>query len=210
MNAKRSTIVDLTDRQSERQERILDAAKTCFVRTGFDRTTMQDIAREAAMSSPNIYRYFESKEALVLGLAERDGQQRSAFILEPLAKPGAGIDALVEVFERYFAGLDRESAILSVDLWLNATRHPGIADIEARGDRTSREWLIQTFTSLATSPDCDPTALVDAISPLFRGMIVSRALKPGWDPAPAFAQLRALIQDGLGGRLQNQANRKET
>ena len=113
-------------------------------------------------------------------------------------------------FERYFAGLDRESAILSVDLWLNATRHPGISDIETRGDRTSREWLIQTFTSLATSPNCDPTALVDAIGPLFRGMIVSRALTPGYDPAPAFRQLRNLVEDGLAGRLQTQSNRKET
>ena len=33
-----------------RRARILDAAERCFVRAGFHRTTMQDVAAEAAMS----------------------------------------------------------------------------------------------------------------------------------------------------------------
>ena len=39
---------------------------------GFHRTTMQDVAAEAGMSPGNLYRYFPSKEAMVIGLAERD------------------------------------------------------------------------------------------------------------------------------------------
>src|SRR5829696_7361042 len=56
----------------ERRTRILDAAERCFVRTGFHRATMQDIAAEAGMSAGNLYRYFPSKDAMVVGLAERD------------------------------------------------------------------------------------------------------------------------------------------
>src|SRR5215203_6389495 len=63
------------DSQSERRTRILDAAERCFVRSGFHRTTMQDIASEAAMSPGNLYRYFPSKDAMVGGLAERDRAQ---------------------------------------------------------------------------------------------------------------------------------------
>src|ERR687894_2377279 len=61
-----------TDTASERRARILDAAERCFVRAGFHRTTMQDVAAEAGMSPGNLYRYFRSKDVIVAGLAERD------------------------------------------------------------------------------------------------------------------------------------------
>jgi AcrR family transcriptional regulator len=60
------------DPATERHARILDAAERCFVRSGFHRTTMQDIAAEAKMSPGNLYRYFQSKDALVAGITERD------------------------------------------------------------------------------------------------------------------------------------------
>ena len=50
--------------QAERRARILDAAERCFVRSGFHRTTMQDVAAEAKMSPGNLYRYFPSKGEL--------------------------------------------------------------------------------------------------------------------------------------------------
>ena len=208
LNATRGNIIDVTGPLSERQEHILDAAETCFVRNGFDRTTMQDIAREARMSSPNIYRYFASKEALVLGLAERDGK-RSAFIAEPLEKSGAGADDLMEMFARFFDHLRRERAILTLDLWLEATRNPSLAAIEARSNAEAHAWLVGTFTTLATSPACDPVLLIDAITPLLKGMIVSRALQPGFDPRPGLAQLHGLIEAGLAGRLPDHTIQKK-
>src|SRR5262245_28252439 len=56
----------------DRRSQILDAAERSFSRAGFHRTTMQDVAAEAGMSPGNLYRYFQSKDALVRGLCERD------------------------------------------------------------------------------------------------------------------------------------------
>ncbi len=200
MSVKHTSPVDNEDGLSKRQDIILDAAKTCFVRSGFDRTTMQEIAREAKMSSPNIYRYFSSKESLVIGLATRDSK-RYDFIVEPLENSGAGADAIIEVFKRYFATFDRESALLRVDLWLNATRNPKIAEIEALGQEASNAWLAQTLKSLATSPDCDPCAILEVIDPILRGLTLSFALTPGYDPTLALDQLRKIIESGLAGHL---------
>src|SRR3954462_6788758 len=66
-----SDIADI-DPAQDRRGRILDAAERCFVRAGFHRTTMQDVAAEAGMSPGNLYRYFPSKDAIVIGLTERD------------------------------------------------------------------------------------------------------------------------------------------
>src|ERR671927_571915 len=57
---------------ADRRAQILDAAERSFCRSGFHRTTMQDVAAEAGMSPGNLYRYFPSKDALVAGLCERD------------------------------------------------------------------------------------------------------------------------------------------
>lgn len=60
------------DTQRARREHILDAAGACFARQGFHRTTIQDICREAVLSPGALYIYFDSKEALIAGLCERD------------------------------------------------------------------------------------------------------------------------------------------
>jgi len=46
------------------QDRILDAAATCFRERGVEGTSMGDIATAAGLQRPNLYRYFPNKEAL--------------------------------------------------------------------------------------------------------------------------------------------------
>lgn len=55
-------------RGGEKREAILDGALTLFAERGFHGTTVPEIAREAGVGAGTIYRYFESKEALVNAL----------------------------------------------------------------------------------------------------------------------------------------------
>lgn len=61
-------------RVAEQRERILTAAKQCFVEHGLAHTTMRDIATQAEMSLGNIYRYFKNKETLIKNFIEDDNQ----------------------------------------------------------------------------------------------------------------------------------------
>lgn len=65
------------------RERILDAAVRVIPRLGLESTTMQRIAEEAGVSSPNLYWYFRSKDDLLLAVVERLAQ-----LLSPLAVLG--------------------------------------------------------------------------------------------------------------------------
>jgi len=81
----------VTDKKSalaaQQRERILNAAKTCFVENGLAHTTMRDIASKADMSLGNIYRYFKNKEALIEAFIETDNQELGeAFALLDNAK----------------------------------------------------------------------------------------------------------------------------
>ncbi len=67
--------------------RILDAAFGCVSNVGLARTTVEDVARTAGLSRQTIYRYFPSKDHLVLALVLREEEQfldgvRSAFAAE--------------------------------------------------------------------------------------------------------------------------------
>lgn len=46
------------------RENILDAAKAAFLENGYQKTSMRDIATASGITPGNIYRYFESKEAV--------------------------------------------------------------------------------------------------------------------------------------------------
>lgn len=49
------------------QERIIEAAVACFRRQGVEATRMEDIADEAGLQRPNLYRYFPTKGAVIRG-----------------------------------------------------------------------------------------------------------------------------------------------
>src|SRR5690242_3902892 len=53
-------------------QRILDAAYRCVDALGVARTTMEDVARRAGVTRQTIYRYFPSKEDLMMALVLRE------------------------------------------------------------------------------------------------------------------------------------------
>ena len=58
-----------TEQPQDRHHQILRAAMSCFARRGFHQTTMNDISAEAQISVGLIYRYFDSKEAVIAFMA---------------------------------------------------------------------------------------------------------------------------------------------
>lgn len=61
--------------QESARARLLDAAEACFQRFGVAKTTVEDVAGEARVSRATVYRYFEGRDALVLGVLLRDVQR---------------------------------------------------------------------------------------------------------------------------------------
>ena len=64
-------------RDVDKREAILDAALDLFVERGFHGTAVPQIAERAGVGAGTIYRYFESKEALVNALYQRWKKSRS-------------------------------------------------------------------------------------------------------------------------------------
>lgn len=57
-----------------RRDAILDAARSLLERDGIDGAGLSSIAREVGLSKANLYRYFESREAILLEILGRELQ----------------------------------------------------------------------------------------------------------------------------------------
>lgn len=70
--------------------RILAAGEVCFARYGFQKTSMEDIAREAGLSRRSVYRHFPDKAALFNEVAA----SRARMFLDEIMRRTAELDGL--------------------------------------------------------------------------------------------------------------------
>lgn len=131
------------DIQRARREHILDAAEVCFARTGFHRTTIQDICKAAGVSPGALYVYFDGKEALIAGMCERD-RAEFAERIAVLASAPDFLEGLRMLGEQYFLEEPVESDRKCIDIGLEATRNPRVREIFQRFDR----YIVDSFEKL--------------------------------------------------------------
>lgn len=142
--AQRRTAQSAAHAESQR-ERILDAAQKCFIEHGFHAASMATIAETAAMSTGLIYRYFESKNAIVLAIIARELDGKRAKIEELHA--GADFVAKVLGTFRHWQTGDPQAmnAALFLEMSAEAAREPEIARAIHCSDKLTREdferWL---------------------------------------------------------------------
>ena len=58
-------------RSQERFDKILDTAANLFAKKGFEATTTNEIAKEAAISIGSVYQYFDDKKGIAEALTAR-------------------------------------------------------------------------------------------------------------------------------------------
>lgn len=71
------------------EDRILDATERLLARLGYQKTTMEDLAREAGISKRTVYFYFPSKEAVALASIDRVVARLCHRLLGIAAGPGS-------------------------------------------------------------------------------------------------------------------------
>lgn len=172
------------DTQRLRRENILDAAHKCFARGGFHATTMQDICREAGVSPGAVYLYFDSKEALIAGLCERD-RAEFAERFAALAEAPDFLKALSAIGEHYFINEAAEKQRFVVEMGVESTRNPRIAEIFLSVDTYCNESFKTLFQRLKDegriAPSVDIATLAKVFTIIGDGMFWRRAIDPAFD-----------------------------
>jgi AcrR family transcriptional regulator len=80
------------DWRAARRQRLLDAARTVFLRDGYRGATMERVAEEAGVSKQTLYNNFGDKEELFTGLLERKSETDLADAIAVAIDAAAGTD----------------------------------------------------------------------------------------------------------------------
>src|SRR5262249_37028375 len=99
----------------DRRRAVLDAACRVFVRSSYRGATTSEIAREAGISEPILYRHFPSKRDLYLACLEEAARQFLETAQEALAANPEG--CLGAIIDAYMA---KRARLRLVDLWIQA------------------------------------------------------------------------------------------
>jgi AcrR family transcriptional regulator len=94
--------------QKRRLRRIVDAAVALAERGGFEAVRLRDVAQESQVALGTLYKYFHSKEdILLLALTEEVERLEAAMVAHPSAG-GTPLKRLTEFFQRATQGLTRK------------------------------------------------------------------------------------------------------
>ncbi|MDB5436975.1 MAG: TetR family transcriptional regulator [Phenylobacterium sp.] len=180
-----------------RRQQIVDAASICARRAGFHGASMAEIAQAAGLSVGQIYRYFESKEAIIAAIVARDmAEMRDKFSQlegsgEPLA--AAIIDGCSRAVEDSY---DLERSALKLEVLAEAARNPRVAAILQDADVEERALKLAVLKQIAP-PGCDDRELAargEVLSMLFEGMAVRGVNNPATDRAAIGEVLRSILR----------------
>jgi AcrR family transcriptional regulator len=91
------------DVSEQRTAQIIEAATVVFAEKGFGGATMEDIADQAGINKATIYRYFDSKDALIQAIAEAIFAQELAELQSAYASSGTATERLTAFYEALIA-----------------------------------------------------------------------------------------------------------
>jgi AcrR family transcriptional regulator len=145
MNTKRSySMTSRSDAAAATRDRIAQAARTLFLEHAYEDVTLAAIAKAAGVSHQTVLNHFESKEGVVLGVAELlQAETRSVRDATPGDVVGA-VRALVGDYEQMGDANFR---------WAASDRFANMNELLDGARRSHQDWLVRMFGDrLPTTP----------------------------------------------------------
>jgi AcrR family transcriptional regulator len=171
------------DHLDGRRRQIVTAARARFASHGFAGTSMADIVAESGLSTGAIYRYFPSKDEIVVAVCEQGGE----------AFPEALTEAAVARFLAHVRAMasDAGHARLTAQIYAQAALSPQLAEIVGRQLAAMRAAVVALLP--ADRADEAP-AIAEAFVALSSGYAQQLAVRGDVDPAPFVRALMAVVE----------------
>jgi len=173
------------DKRDRTRATLLEAARTLVREKGYERTTMEEVAARAGMTTGAIYGNFKNRDELFIAL----GQRYWAPVV-PKVKPGVTFaDAMRALAKATIAAVDdRKSAAVGRLTGLAYTlKNPDLRkqvhDITKSSYEIGAEWLGMFDRSELPMP---PDRLVRVLHALIEGLVMQRIVTPDLCPDEVF------------------------
>ena len=182
-----------------RREQILTAAAECFRRKGYHGAGMAEISKTAGMSAGHIYNYFESKEAIIESIIEKDMEEMFSIFQKFEDHPG---DVLAALLDGLNIGVQRHmdtgSCVIDLDMMAEAGRNIKVAtllretDIQARG--RMRQLLTSERSALKDIDERELESRINVIFSMMAGLLLRKLLYPELTEKTVFIALRPAMK----------------
>jgi AcrR family transcriptional regulator len=167
-----------------RRQEIIDAARCCFLRSGFHQTTTDEICHEAAITPGGLYHYFGSKEEIISAVIE-DTSRVAVDNMKSTAEASGNVRSTVQTLSSEFFEQARDPQLesttrLDLEIWSETLRNEKLADI-TRGSRAlRRQWLESLIRQGQLegpyTEQVDPKGFADLVMAIFDGLRLGRLL----------------------------------
>jgi AcrR family transcriptional regulator len=189
-------------RRDQQVQRILDAAKVCFVRSGFQGASMQQICAEAGMSPGALYRYFSSKEAIIEAICEADRANDAELFASILGNPNV-IDGAVEGAMAHIRHVhETHAAPLFAEICAESMRNEAVG----RSCFKNMERVLDVFRGYLGGAiergEIDPPVDLETLLHTIMAMVHGMALNDLPSQGVSFDKLEILARASLEGMLR--------
>jgi len=179
------TVLTRAEQQEQTRERLLEAAALVFERNGFHGTKLEDVAREAGVTTGAVYSNFDGKEDLFLALADRQISRRIEGVrevAEQARQPGGVEAAITNQFEIFF---DETASfpLLFHEFWSYGARNPGLRDEFAARREAVVDAMAEAIAAAAEASDrklaVPARTVAVAVRAAMNGLAFDRAIDGG-------------------------------
>ncbi len=155
--------VSRAERRDLQVQRIMDAAKICFVRSGFQGASMQQICAEAGMSPGALYRYFSSKESIVAAICEAD-REDDMTCFGSLRDASSAVDGIVDSAMAHIRHThEKGSAALFIEMRSESMRNETIRETVNSHKREVAEMIVPLLAAAIERGEIDPPVDLDTL-----------------------------------------------
>ena len=185
------------ERRDQQIQRILEAAQACFVRSGFQGASMQEICAECGMSPGALYRYFPSKEALVAAICEAD-REDDMTCFGAFRNATSALDGLVEGAMAHITHTHKKgSAALFAEMRSESNRNATIRDTVDGHKQEIAEMIAPLIEGAMErgeiDPPVDPQTLMAVLMSVGEGIAINDLPARGIPLDQIEAALRAML-----------------
>jgi TetR/AcrR family transcriptional regulator, transcriptional repressor of aconitase len=178
-----SEVADAETIEDPLRRQLLEAAARVFARQGYSGTKIQDICREAGLSTGAAYGRFRSKDHLLReAVIARTGK-----VAHLGNVPGARVADLIRRFARLTTEPLTDDEAVRLEAFVTARREPDVAEAVAEaqaGWRAAVQPVVDAAVADGTvAADVDPEAVLFFVRTMHLGLLLQRAAGvPGPDP----------------------------
>lgn len=179
------------------RRRVLDAAIVCFSRSGFHGTSMHEICSEAGMSPGALYRYFPSKDAIIIAIVEEERAARAS-LMEMLENAPSFVEGLGRMGHALFSGeMPMVCLELGPEIYAEAARNPALKAVFESVEQEMDVALRGAFLAAQARGEIDPAVDADValllIGAIGDGLVLRNRFEPDLSLDQMMPALTALI-----------------